>query len=149
MILQTTDDWFVSLRRYTMLKEQMNGGDKSIKLTPGQHLLASAQSGMLHLLCHSSTSPADRRIVFINHRRYYSSILLPSRATLEPLTDSLCVSSAGAITAVMTNPIWVVKTRMFTTRVDDKRAYRNAFGAYSYFRLSTPPSDSLHSFQMD
>lgn len=76
-LVGNASSWGLYFLWYTMLKEQMNGGDKSIKLTPGQHLLASAQS--------------------------------------------------GAITAVMTNPIWVVKTRMFTTRVDDKRAYRNAF----------------------
>jgi hypothetical protein len=28
-----------------MLKDRMNGGDPTVKLSPGQHLLASAQSG--------------------------------------------------------------------------------------------------------
>lgn len=30
----------------------------------------------------------------------------------------------GAVTAVMTNPIWVVRVRMFTTQVDSPQAYR-------------------------
>lgn len=30
----------------------------------------------------------------------------------------------GAVTAIMTNPVWVVKVRMFTTRADDPRSYR-------------------------
>jgi solute carrier family 25 folate transporter 32 len=64
--------------RYTLLKSKMDGGDSTVKLSPGQHLLASAQSGF--------------------------------------------------ITAVMTNPIWVVKTRMFTTSATSPAAYKNVFG---------------------
>ncbi|TNY17864.1 putative flavin-adenine dinucleotide transporter [Rhodotorula diobovata] len=58
---------------YTMLKARMDGG-KDHKLSAGQHLLASATSGV--------------------------------------------------ITAVLTNPIWVVKTRMFTTQAGQDKAYR-------------------------
>ncbi|GAA5894496.1 hypothetical protein JCM8208_006257 [Rhodotorula glutinis] len=58
---------------YTMLKARMDGG-KDHKLSAGQHLLASA--------------------------------------------------SSGVITAVLTNPIWVVKTRMFTTTAGQDKAYR-------------------------
>ncbi|GAA5923709.1 hypothetical protein JCM3775_000481 [Rhodotorula graminis] len=58
---------------YTMLKARMDGG-KDHKLSAGQHLLASASSGI--------------------------------------------------ITAVLTNPIWVVKTRMFTTAAGQDKAYR-------------------------
>ncbi|EPQ59674.1 mitochondrial carrier [Gloeophyllum trabeum ATCC 11539] len=36
----------------------------------------------------------------------------------------LCSAEASAVTAVMTNPIWVVKVRMFTTRADSPMAYR-------------------------
>ena len=35
---------------------------------------------------------------------------------------------AGAATAVITNPIWVVKVRMFTTRADSPTAYRSLLG---------------------
>lgn len=35
----------------------------------------------------------------------------------------------GAVTAVMTNPIWVVKVRMFTTRADDSKSYRGLWRA--------------------
>ncbi|THH29162.1 hypothetical protein EUX98_g5020 [Antrodiella citrinella] len=34
-------------------------------------------------------------------------------------------AQASAVTAVMTNPIWVVKVRMFTTRADNPQAYRS------------------------
>ncbi|KAH9813604.1 mitochondrial FAD carrier protein [Melampsora americana] len=41
-------------------------------------------------------------------------------------TEHLFASaSSGVITAMMTNPIWVVKTRMFTTQVRSPGAYRN------------------------
>ncbi|KAI0699822.1 mitochondrial FAD carrier protein [Cytidiella melzeri] len=36
----------------------------------------------------------------------------------------LCSAQASAVTAIMTNPIWVVKVRMFTTRPEDPTAYR-------------------------
>ncbi|KAI0346954.1 mitochondrial FAD carrier protein [Trametopsis cervina] len=43
----------------------------------------------------------------------------------------LCSAEASAVTAVMTNPIWVVKVRMFTTRPDDPAAYRNLWDGFS------------------
>lgn len=69
--------WGLYFVWYTLLKSKMDGGDSTVKLSPGQHLLASAQSGF--------------------------------------------------ITAVMTNPIWVVKTRMFTTSATSPAAYKNVF----------------------
>lgn len=47
-----------------------------------------------------------------------------------PLSDADFFS--GAVTAIMTNPIWVVKVRMFTTKADSPTAYR------SLWRLSIP-----------
>jgi hypothetical protein len=35
----------------------------------------------------------------------------------------------GAATAIMTNPIWVVKVRMFTTRADAPKSYRGLWRA--------------------
>lgn len=35
---------------------------------------------------------------------------------------------AGAITAMLTNPIWVVKTRVFATPRNDPTAYRGLWG---------------------
>ena len=32
---------------------------------------------------------------------------------------------SGAVTSILTNPIWVVKIRMFTTHPNDPTAYRN------------------------
>ncbi|GJE84809.1 mitochondrial FAD carrier protein [Phanerochaete sordida] len=40
-------------------------------------------------------------------------------------TYLLCSAEASAVTAIMTNPIWVVKVRMFTTRPDDPTSYRS------------------------
>lgn len=39
----------------------------------------------------------------------------------------MLLSDPGLLTAILTNPIWVVKTRMFTTTADAPTAYRNAF----------------------
>jgi solute carrier family 25 folate transporter 32 len=36
----------------------------------------------------------------------------------------------------MTNPIWVVKVRMFTTRADSPSSYRGVWGALFYYFLS-------------
>ncbi|KAF8211623.1 mitochondrial carrier domain-containing protein [Mycena galopus ATCC 62051] len=43
----------------------------------------------------------------------------------------LCSAQASAVTAVMTNPIWVVKVRMFTTRADAPNAYRSVLHGFS------------------
>jgi solute carrier family 25 folate transporter 32 len=37
---------------------------------------------------------------------------------------------SGAATAILTNPIWVVKIRMFTTHPNDPTAYRNTWRTY-------------------
>ena len=49
------------------------------------------------------------------------------------------VSFPGAVTALMTNPIWVVKVRLFTTRRDSPTAYRGLWGkaVYSLILLVT------------
>ncbi|KAJ7929114.1 mitochondrial carrier domain-containing protein [Mycena leptocephala] len=43
----------------------------------------------------------------------------------------LCSAQASAATAIMTNPIWVVKVRMFTTRSDSPNAYRGVIHGFS------------------
>ncbi|KAJ7727901.1 mitochondrial carrier domain-containing protein [Mycena metata] len=43
----------------------------------------------------------------------------------------LCSAQASAATAILTNPIWVVKVRMFTTRPDSPNAYRGVFHGFS------------------
>ncbi|KAL0949052.1 hypothetical protein HGRIS_009145 [Hohenbuehelia grisea] len=48
----------------------------------------------------------------------------PSQS-LSPGAYLLCSAQASAVTAVVTNPIWVVKVRMFTTKPDSPKAYRN------------------------
>lgn len=65
---------------YTMLKDRASANDPSVNLSAGQHLIASAESGI--------------------------------------------------ITAFITNPLWVVKTRMFTSSRANKAAYRSVFGAH-------------------
>lgn len=52
--------------------------------------------------------------------------------------DSLAI---GVASALATAPIWVVKTRMFTTRRADKLAYRNVFGERGRGRISCSTCD--------
>lgn len=54
---------------------------------------------------------------------------------LSPGSYLLYSAEASAVTAIMTNPIWVVKVRMFTTRPDDPHAYRGLWhGLSSIYR---------------
>ncbi|KAF8841292.1 mitochondrial carrier [Paxillus ammoniavirescens] len=46
---------------------------------------------------------------------------------MSPGAYLLCSAQASAVTAIMTNPIWVVKVRMFTTRADDPTSYRGCW----------------------
>ncbi|KAJ7179611.1 mitochondrial carrier domain-containing protein [Mycena filopes] len=66
------------------------------------------------------------------------TLLLIKRATdgdpSAPLSSGsilLCSAQASAVTAIMTNPIWVVKVRMFTTRSDSPNAYRGVVHGFS------------------
>ncbi|KZT27068.1 mitochondrial carrier [Neolentinus lepideus HHB14362 ss-1] len=43
----------------------------------------------------------------------------------------LCSAEASAVTAMITNPIWVVKVRMFTTQADSPTAYRSLWHGLS------------------
>ncbi|KAJ6567377.1 mitochondrial carrier domain-containing protein [Mycena vulgaris] len=52
-------------------------------------------------------------------------------APLSSGTILLCSAQASAVTAIMTNPIWVVKVRMFTTRSDSPTAYRGVWHGFS------------------
>lgn len=97
------------MARYALFKARMDGGEGG-KLSAGQHLLASAESGQ-------SGPLAPQRLRHSMVAIAYTSFV-----------------AAGIVTAVMTNPIWVVKTRMFTSRADDPKAYKNVF------RQSDPPS---------
>ncbi|KAN0097850.1 Mitochondrial carrier domain containing protein [Tylopilus felleus] len=49
---------------------------------------------------------------------------------LSPGTYLLCSAQASAATAVMTNPIWVVKVRMFTSRADDPTSYKGLWHGF-------------------
>jgi len=73
-LVGNASSWGFYFLWYTLIKARMAGDDPSVRLNAGQHLLASA--------------------------------------------------SSGVITAFMTNPLWVVKTRMFTSsrQVDPLRA---------------------------
>jgi hypothetical protein len=42
--------------------------------------------------------------------------------------DNLDNTIKGAITALLTNPIWVVKVRLFTTNADSPKAYKGLLG---------------------
>ncbi|GAA5955570.1 hypothetical protein JCM8115_006792 [Rhodotorula mucilaginosa] len=79
-LVGNASSWGFYFLWYSMIKARMEQ-DKGAKLNAGQHLLASATSGV--------------------------------------------------ITAVITNPIWVVKTRMFTTHASQERAYRGVWHGLS------------------
>ncbi|CCM03972.1 uncharacterized protein FIBRA_06128 [Fibroporia radiculosa] len=63
---------------------------------------------------------------------------------LSPGSYLLCSAEASAVTAIMTNPIWVVKVRMFTTRAGSPESYQGLWhglssiyhkeGAYGLYR---------------
>lgn len=55
----------------------------------------------------------------------FASLVTPA----PPMTLIYC---SGAVTAIMTNPIWVVKVRMFTTRPEDPTAYRSLWSEFYY-----------------
>jgi solute carrier family 25 folate transporter 32 len=46
---------------------------------------------------------------------------------LGPLEHLMASGTAGLLTAIVTNPIWVVKTRMFTQSANDVDRYRGVF----------------------
>ncbi|KAM0788934.1 hypothetical protein ACM66B_003009 [Microbotryomycetes sp. NB124-2] len=72
-LVGNASSWGLYFLWYTMIKEKM-GAEEGVKLSAGQHLLASA--------------------------------------------------SSGVVTAVLTNPLWVVKTRMYTTSRSSQNAYK-------------------------
>ena len=49
---------------------------------------------------------------------------------LSPVSHLLAATESGVITAIMTNPIWVVKTRMFTTTVTEPQLQPGVSGSY-------------------
>ncbi|OBZ71844.1 Mitochondrial folate transporter/carrier [Grifola frondosa] len=50
---------------------------------------------------------------------------------MSPGSYLLCSAEASAVTAIMTNPIWVVKVRMFTTQANNPLAYRSLWNGLS------------------
>lgn len=44
---------------------------------------------------------------------------------------TLTCLSVGAVTAAMTNPLWLVRVRMFTTRADSTTSYKGLWGMYT------------------
>ncbi|SGY78744.1 BQ5605_C008g04934 [Microbotryum silenes-dioicae] len=56
-------------------------------------------------------------------------------STLSPAQHLLASAESGVITAVMTNPLWVVKTRMFTTSASQQTAYKGVLDGL--YRLAT------------
>lgn len=85
-----------------MIKKQMQGGDPSYRTSSGQHLLAAAEA----------SEPL--------------SLQGSTRGTLDLLEDE--ANPVGAVTAMLTNPIWVVKTRVFATGKNDPKAFKGLWG---------------------
>ncbi|CUA69297.1 Mitochondrial folate transporter/carrier [Rhizoctonia solani] len=53
------------------------------------------------------------------------------RAPAPPMTNLIASAEASAITALLTNPIWVVKVRIFTTKPGQPGAYRGLWDGLS------------------
>lgn len=69
--------------------------------------------------------------------QYLTASAEASKGTIYPVSRP-CIRNthtfhAGAITALLTNPIWVVKVRMFTSPPDDPQAYRGLIRALPLF----------------
>ncbi|GAA6061169.1 hypothetical protein JCM10212_005755 [Sporobolomyces blumeae] len=83
-LVGNASSWGLYFLWYTDFKRRLHG-DKNVKLNAGQHLLASA--------------------------------------------------SSGVVTAIITNPLWVVKTRMYTTSASSPKAYKGVLhGLYTLCR---------------
>lgn len=89
-----------------MLKDRALARQPGEKLNAGQHLLASGQAGK------NSSFEAEQNELTISW-----------------------LQSEGVASALATAPIWVVKTRMFTSRKADSQAYRNVFGEGPHHKI--------------
>ena len=66
-------------------------------------------------------------------KEYMSTASDGSSLRLSPMEHLLAATESGVVTAIMTNPIWVIKTRMFTTPTPTKNA-----APVSYTHLTLP-----------
>ena len=57
----------------------------------------------------------------------YAAEASQSRPVISDSHEDADIAFPGAVTSILTNPIWVVKIRMFTTRPNDPTAYRNTW----------------------
>jgi len=87
----------IECRSYNMLKKRASDGDLTKPLSASQYLICSAEASS-----HSSFM-------------FEKNFLTPR------------IFQLGAITAVITNPLWLVRVRMFTT-TDSPNAYRGLWG---------------------
>lgn len=72
-----------------------------------------------------------------NHsQRLNTSYVLPKRVRTSQFKKSrdfmflrdFFLPFTGAVTAIITNPLWLVRVRMFTSRADSPTAYRGLWG---------------------
>ena len=49
---------------------------------------------------------------------------------------NILLSFTGAVTAIITNPLWLVRVRMFTSRADSLTAYRGLWGESCVWSLA-------------
>ncbi|KAF8883418.1 mitochondrial carrier domain-containing protein [Infundibulicybe gibba] len=84
----------------------------------GPNIVGNASSWGLYFLLYAKS-------------KLFSYNMLKKRASggdiTKPLSAGeylLCSAQASAVTAVMTNPFWLVRVRMFTTRADSPTSYR-------------------------
>jgi solute carrier family 25 (mitochondrial folate transporter), member 32 len=89
-----------------MLKNRASGGDITKPLSAHEYLICSAQASS-----HSQFKEV-KELMF--------------------LRDTLLFFT-GAVTAIITNPLWLVRVRMFASRADTPTAYRGLWGVSCFF----------------
>jgi solute carrier family 25 folate transporter 32 len=58
---------------------------------------------------------------------------IPAGSTLKATDHLLAAALAGGMTSLVTNPLWVIKTRLCASKASDQKAFRGLFGINSYY----------------
>ncbi|KAG0147962.1 hypothetical protein CROQUDRAFT_76057 [Cronartium quercuum f. sp. fusiforme G11] len=92
-----------------------NDGWKGLYRGLGPNMLGNTSSWGLYFLWYS----------IIKNKMSLSNVEEEKSRKLSASEHLLASATSGMITAMMTNPLWVIKTRMFTSQLDDQNSYKN------------------------